>query len=69
VIESTGGNVDNGLRCCRPVFVTTHAIRYHEQVRRSILQVKNGDTILLYFSIANRQRRGVLPAHGTAFLL
>jgi hypothetical protein len=31
--------------------------------------VKNGDTILLFFSIANRQRRGVLPAHGTAFFL
>jgi hypothetical protein len=38
-------------------------------MRRPILQVKNGDTILLFFPIANRQRRGVLPAHGKAFLL
>jgi len=39
LVKSTGSYIYNGLCCCRTVFVTTHAIRYYEQVCLPILQV------------------------------
>ena len=69
LVKPSGCNVYNGLCCCRTVFVTTHAIRYYEQVRLSILQVENGGAILLFFPIAKSQRRGILPGHRKELLI
>jgi hypothetical protein len=53
LLKSGGSDIYHGLCSCCTVIVTTHAIRYHEQVSLSIFQVENGDTILLFCAIAD----------------